>query len=70
MAKVLLCPACKGVVPTAEGLRPAAFPFCTDRCKMADLGRWFAEEYVVPVPIDPDDHEAIEQVIAAQQAEG
>ncbi len=70
MARVLLCPSCKKVVPTADGLRPGSFPFCTDRCKMVDLGKWFGEEYVVPIPIDPNDHEAIERVIEAQQPEG
>jgi endogenous inhibitor of DNA gyrase (YacG/DUF329 family) len=23
-------------------------PFCSERCKMADLGRWLAEDYRVP----------------------
>jgi endogenous inhibitor of DNA gyrase (YacG/DUF329 family) len=23
-------------------------PFCSERCKMIDLGRWFAGEYRVP----------------------
>lgn len=23
-------------------------PFCSERCKLIDLGRWFNEEYVVP----------------------
>jgi endogenous inhibitor of DNA gyrase (YacG/DUF329 family) len=31
-------------------------PFCSERCKMADLGAWANEEYRVPVPPDePDD---------------
>jgi endogenous inhibitor of DNA gyrase (YacG/DUF329 family) len=70
MAKVLLCPACKKVVPREDGLRPASFPFCCDRCKMADLGRWFAEEYVAPRPLGPDDEEAIQEVLRARQGEG
>ena len=24
-------------------------PFCSERCRMIDLGRWAAEEYRVPV---------------------
>jgi uncharacterized protein len=28
---------------------PAWRPFCSERCKMADLGRWLGEEYRVPV---------------------
>jgi endogenous inhibitor of DNA gyrase (YacG/DUF329 family) len=27
---------------------PAWRPFCSERCKMADLGRWLSEEYRVP----------------------
>lgn len=23
-------------------------PFCSERCKMVDLGQWFNEEYTVP----------------------
>jgi endogenous inhibitor of DNA gyrase (YacG/DUF329 family) len=70
MTQVLLCPGCKKVVPLEAGLRPTTFPFCGDRCKMADLGRWFGEEYVVPRPLGPEDHEAIEEVIRAREGEG
>ena len=27
---------------------PAARPFCSDRCRLADLGRWLSEDYRVP----------------------
>ncbi len=67
--RTLLCPTCRSVVPTADGLRPSQFPFCSERCKQVDLGKWFAEEFVAPTPIGPDDHEAIEQVIAARTPE-
>jgi len=33
---------------------PAWRPFCSERCKMADLGRWLAEDYRVP-GADPED---------------
>jgi endogenous inhibitor of DNA gyrase (YacG/DUF329 family) len=36
---------------------PAWRPFCSERCKMADLGRWLTGAYAVPaddVPEDPD----------------
>jgi endogenous inhibitor of DNA gyrase (YacG/DUF329 family) len=36
---------------------------------MSDLGRWFGGEYKMPQPIDPDDHEAIEEVIRHQLPE-
>jgi endogenous inhibitor of DNA gyrase (YacG/DUF329 family) len=38
---------------------PAWRPFCSERCKLADLGRWLGEEYRVPdhepPPGDPED---------------
>ena len=24
------------------------FPFCSDRCRMVDLGRWLTGQYVIP----------------------
>ncbi len=29
------------------------YPFCSKRCRMADLGAWFGEEYRVPGPPAP-----------------
>ncbi len=28
-------------------------PFCSDRCRIVDLGNWAAEKYVVSEPIVP-----------------
>ncbi|HEU4351499.1 MAG TPA: DNA gyrase inhibitor YacG [Burkholderiales bacterium] len=28
-------------------------PFCSERCRMIDLGRWAAEEYRLPGKDDP-----------------
>lgn len=42
------CPFCRTrFVATVETERFA--PFCSRRCKDADLARWFGEEYRVPV---------------------
>lgn len=30
-------------------------PFCSDRCRMADLGKWFASRYTVSRPLQNDD---------------
>ena len=33
-------------------------PFCSERCKLLDLGRWVSEEYKVPgapLPQEPDE---------------
>jgi uncharacterized protein len=32
----------------------ASRPFCSDRCRMADLGRWLSGDYRVPVE-NPDE---------------
>jgi endogenous inhibitor of DNA gyrase (YacG/DUF329 family) len=48
------CPVCGGTVAADARFRP----FCRERCKMVDLGRWFRGEYVVAgeaaVAFDPD----------------
>jgi endogenous inhibitor of DNA gyrase (YacG/DUF329 family) len=31
---------------------PAWRPFCGERCKLADLGRWLSEDYRVPAGSD------------------
>jgi endogenous inhibitor of DNA gyrase (YacG/DUF329 family) len=33
---------------------PAWRPFCSERCKLADLGRWLTENYRVPDKTPPD----------------
>jgi endogenous inhibitor of DNA gyrase (YacG/DUF329 family) len=32
-------------------------PFCSERCKIIDLGDWAAERYRVPAEEPPDDDE-------------
>ncbi len=46
-----LCPTCKK--PTDRATEP--FPFCSPRCRMADLGKWLAGEYRVPVKVEEDE---------------
>ena len=29
-------------------------PFCSERCKLIDIGQWFEEGYRVSVPLRPD----------------
>lgn len=49
------CPACGKRVPWT----PASVwrPFCSERCKLIDLGAWAAEKYRVPVVEDKDQPE-------------
>jgi hypothetical protein len=38
------------------------FPFCSERCKLVDLGRWLGEAYRIPGPtVDGEDASAIRQ---------
>jgi hypothetical protein len=32
-------------------------PFCSERCKLIDLGQWATEKYRVPVAPAPDEFE-------------
>ena len=42
----MLCPICKKeVAPDAPD-----FPFCSERCKLIDLGNWSAEKYRISTP--------------------
>ncbi len=52
----LACPVCHKPLP--DGVETKTFPFCSDRCKMVDLGRWLNGEYVYGEPLEqtpPDD---------------
>ena len=50
--KVVACPQCgAGVVWDASN---RFRPFCSERCKMIDLGAWATESYRVPVEEDKD----------------
>ena len=46
------CPICKK--PTNSEVH-AEFPFCSERCKLQDLGNWASEKYVVSEPIFSED---------------
>jgi len=59
----LKCPICKKVVKSTE----PDFPFCSDRCRIIDLGKWASGGYVIASPVtdaeeflpdvDPEDSE-------------
>jgi endogenous inhibitor of DNA gyrase (YacG/DUF329 family) len=38
------CPICKAPVDSESNKE---FPFCSERCRLLDLGAWSAEKYVV-----------------------
>ena len=46
-ARETKCPTCKGTVPAEPEARTRDFPFCSERCRLVDLGRWLSGEYRV-----------------------
>lgn len=45
------CPTCKKVGGWFAG--PFG-PFCSKRCKLVDLGKWFSEENAITEPLRPE----------------
>jgi endogenous inhibitor of DNA gyrase (YacG/DUF329 family) len=43
----LRCPICKKSVKSTD----ADFPFCSDRCRLIDLGKWASGGYVISSPV-------------------
>jgi uncharacterized protein len=51
MSKALFCPTCRKIVLATN----EDFPFCSDRCRRIDLGKWASGDYKISSPIqDPD----------------
>ncbi|HWR35473.1 MAG TPA: DNA gyrase inhibitor YacG [Clostridia bacterium] len=49
--KSLRCPTCRTLVLAND----ENFPFCSDRCRVIDLGKWASGGYVISSPInDPE----------------
>jgi uncharacterized protein len=43
------CPICKKDVELGD----PDFPFCSERCKLLDLGNWASEKYVISTAAEP-----------------
>ncbi|QFU21019.1 DNA gyrase inhibitor YacG [Shewanella eurypsychrophilus] len=55
MPLTVKCPTCQNdVVWSAESKFK---PFCSDRCKLIDLGDWASEKHVIPVKSEFDPEE-------------
>lgn len=46
------CPICRKPLQLSPEL--PVFPFCSERCKVVDLGKWLSGGYRIPVPADED----------------
>ena len=45
------CPTCK---KTGHWFDAPFGPFCSQRCRLVDLGKWFSEEHAISEPLRPD----------------
>jgi uncharacterized protein len=45
------CPTCRR---TGDWFAGAYGPFCSRRCQLVDLGKWFSEEHVISDPLGPE----------------
>jgi uncharacterized protein len=43
----LKCPICKKPVKNTD----PEFPFCSERCRLIDLGKWASGQYVISSPL-------------------
>ena len=49
----IICPVCKNITTWEEN---SFRPFCSERCKLIDLGAWASGEYRIPgKPVDEED---------------
>jgi len=57
----LRCPICRTLVLASD----ENFPFCSDRCRTIDLGKWASGGYVISTKIN--DPEELESVMEEQE---
>lgn len=49
--RILRCPTCRSLVTQKD----ENFPFCSDRCRVIDLGKWASGGYRISSPVlDPE----------------
>jgi endogenous inhibitor of DNA gyrase (YacG/DUF329 family) len=52
-SRIVTCPSCGG--PSIYAPDNRFRPFCSERCKNADLGAWASESFRMPADAPPDD---------------
>lgn len=58
--KILRCPTCRTLVTEKD----EDFPFCSERCRMIDLGKWASGGYRISSPIlDPEVLEGLSESV-------
>ena len=55
---IFRCPVCKKHIKaenTGEAKKNKFFPFCSERCRLIDLGCWFDSDYKIVTPVERQD---------------
>ena len=58
-SRTVRCPACKKQGAWFAG---KFGPFCSERCKLVDLGKWFGEENRISEPLRPEHFQGYEEL--------
>ena len=53
------CPSCK---KSGDWFATPFGPFCSRRCKLVDLGKWFSEEHTISEPLRPEHFAQFEEL--------
>jgi uncharacterized protein len=63
-SRSLRCPTCRAIVISGD----EHFPFCSDRCRLIDLGKWASGGYVISTPItDPEMLESLAEDVEQKE---
>jgi uncharacterized protein len=54
MPSIVKCPTCRRNVEWSPASEYR--PFCSDRCRLIDMGAWLSEQHKIPDDADPADH--------------
>ena len=55
------CPTCQRVITVGRKEDAPFRPFCSERCKLVDLGRWLDGTYAVSEALSPTDLEECDE---------
>jgi endogenous inhibitor of DNA gyrase (YacG/DUF329 family) len=56
------CPICKKTFEPQIAKDSIASPFCSERCRTIDLGRWLGETYSMPVDPEAEEFETSDDI--------
>lgn len=54
----LHCPTCKQLVTNKD----PEFPFCSERCRLIDLGKWASGGYVISSPLSDNSNDDMDSL--------